>query len=102
MRFVKVPVIAFCKNTGHFNLSTVPDLSCVVIRKRHRESREAISIVKPELIIRPYFGWFITFRCVCDVKSHQGLRQQQQINFAEGTALTRFTTRVNITIDILR
>jgi len=28
---------AFCKNTGHFDLSTVPDLSCVVIRKWLRE-----------------------------------------------------------------
>jgi len=58
---------AFCKNTGHFDLSTVPDLSCVVFRKRHRENRETISIVKPQLIICPYFGWLITFRCVCDV-----------------------------------
>jgi len=29
-------------------------------------------------------------------QSHQGLRQQQQINFAEETVLTRFTTRVII------
>jgi len=29
-------------------------------------------------------------------KSHQGLRQQQQINFTEETVLTRFTTRVII------
>jgi len=38
---------AFCKNTGHSDLSTVPDLSCVVFRKWHRENRETISIVKP-------------------------------------------------------
>jgi len=46
---------AFCKNTGLFDLSTVPDLSCVKFRKRHRENRETISIVKPQLIICPYF-----------------------------------------------
>ena len=57
MRFVKIPAI----------LSTAPDLSCVVIRKRQRENRETISIVKRQLIICPYFGWFVTFRCVCDV-----------------------------------
>jgi len=28
----------------------VPDLSCFIFRKRHRENREAISIVKPQLI----------------------------------------------------
>jgi len=38
MRFVKIPVI----------LSTAPDLSLIVIRKRHRENRETISIVKPQ------------------------------------------------------
>jgi len=59
---------AFCTNTGHIEMSTVPDLSCVVFRKWHRENREIISIVKPQLIICPYFGWLITFRCVCDVK----------------------------------
>jgi len=31
---------AFCKNTGHFDLSTVPDLNCVVFHKRHGENRE--------------------------------------------------------------
>jgi len=36
MRFVKIPA----------DLSTAPDLSCVVIRKRHRENSETISIVK--------------------------------------------------------
>jgi len=61
---------AFCKNTGHFDLSAAPNLSCVAFRKRHRENRETISIVKPQLIICPYFGWLIAFRCVCDVKSH--------------------------------
>ena len=57
MRFVKIPAI----------LSTAPDLSCVVIRKRHRENRETVSIVKPQLMICPYFGWLVAFRCVCDV-----------------------------------
>jgi len=57
MRCVKIPA----------TLSTAPDLSCVIIRKRHRESRESVSIVKPQLIIWPYIGWFVTFRCVCDV-----------------------------------
>jgi len=46
MRFVKIPAI----------LSTAPDLSYVVIRKWHMENRETISIVKPQLIICPYFG----------------------------------------------
>jgi len=32
--------------------------------------------------------------CVCDVTIAPRLRRQQQIKFAEGTALTRFTTRV--------
>jgi len=54
---------AFCKNTGHFDLSTVPDLNCVVIRKRLRENRETISIVKTQLIICLYSGWLITFMC---------------------------------------
>ena len=58
MRFVKIPAI----------LPTVPDISCVVIRKRHRENRETMSIVSSHnLIICPYFGWPITFWCVCDV-----------------------------------
>jgi len=57
MCFVKIPAI----------LSTVPDLSCAVIRKRHRENRETNSVVKPQLIIFPYFGWLVAFRCVCDV-----------------------------------
>jgi len=51
MRFVKIPA----------SMSTAPDLSCVIIRKRHRENRETISIVKPQLIICPYFSWLITF-----------------------------------------
>jgi len=56
MRFVKIPAI----------LSTAPHLSCVVIRKQHRENRETISIVKPQLIICPIladslrFGVFVT------------------------------------------
>ena len=57
MRFVKVPAI----------LSTAPDLSCVVIRKRHRENRETISIIKRQLMICPYCGWLVIFRYVCDV-----------------------------------
>jgi len=56
MRSVKIPAI----------LSTAPDLSCFVIRKQHRERREAISIVKPQLIICPiladslHFGLCVT------------------------------------------
>ena len=46
MRFVKIPAI----------LSTAPDLSCVVISKRHRENRETVSIAKRQLMICPYFG----------------------------------------------
>ena len=45
MRFVKIPAI----------LQTAPDLSCVVIRKRHRENRETINIVERQLMICPYF-----------------------------------------------
>ena len=59
---------AFCKNTGHFDLSTVPDQSCVVIRKRHRENRATFSIVNTQLIICLYFGLLITFLCVRDAK----------------------------------
>ena len=36
----------------------------------------------------------LDFRVCVTWQSHQGLRQQQQINFAEGTVLTRFTARV--------
>jgi len=57
-----------CTNTGHFDLSTVPDLSRVIFRKWHRENREKINIVKPKLIFWLYFGWLITFQCVCDAK----------------------------------
>jgi len=56
------------------------------------ERREIMSIVKSQLKICPYFGLLIAFRYVCDVKSHQGFRQEQQINFTKATALTRFTT----------
>ena len=59
---------AFCKITGHFDFSTVPDLSCVVIRKSHKEHRETMSISMPQLIICLYFGWLISFRCVRDAK----------------------------------
>jgi len=93
MRFVKIPAI----------LPTAPDLRCVVIRKRHRENRETISIVKRQLMICPYFGWLVTLQCVCvTLQSHQRLHQQQQINFTEGSVLTRFTTRVVIVWEILR
>ena len=43
--FLKIPAI----------LSTAPDLSFVEIRKQHRKIA-TISIVKPQLIICPYFG----------------------------------------------
>jgi len=43
VRFVKIPAI----------LSTVPGLSCVVFRKRQKEDRATISIVKSQLIILP-------------------------------------------------
>jgi len=36
---------------------------------RHRENRQTISIVTPQLLICPYFDWLMTFRCVCDVTS---------------------------------
>jgi len=56
-----------CKNTGHFDLSSVPDLSCVLFHKWDKVNREKINIVKSQLIISLYFGWFITLQCVCDV-----------------------------------
>jgi len=93
---------AFCKNTGHFDLSTVWHLSCVVFRKQHKENRKTISIVKPQLIICPHFGLIITFRCVCDVTIAPWIASQQQINFTESTVLTRFITWVNIIWEILR
>jgi len=46
MRFVKLPAI----------LSTVPDLSLVIIRQRHRENRETISIVKARVFLKA-FQW---------------------------------------------
>jgi len=64
---------AFCKNTGHFDLSKVRDLSYVIFRKQHKENRKTISIVKPQLIIHPYFGLIITFWCVCDVTIAPGI-----------------------------
>jgi len=87
---------AFCKNTGHFDLSTVPELSCAVFRSQHRCSRQTIRIVKPKLIICLYsiLTGSLHFGVCVTRKSHQGLRQQQQINFAEGTVLTRFTAGV--------
>jgi len=59
---------AFCKNTGHFDLSTVPDLSCVVFLMWHRDNRDTIIIVKSQLMFCLYFGWLITFWCVRDAK----------------------------------
>ena len=56
MRFGKIPAI----------LSTAPDLSYVVIRKPHRENRETISIVKPQLIICPILAYSLHFG-MCDV-----------------------------------
>ena len=35
----------FCKNTGHFDLSTASDLNRVVFHKRRRENTETISIL---------------------------------------------------------
>jgi len=92
MRFVKIPAI----------LSTAIDLSCVVIRNKHRENRDN-QYGQATINNLPYFGWFVTFPCVCVTwQSHQGLRQQQQINFAEETVLTRITTRVIMIWEILR
>jgi len=54
MRFVKTPAI----------LSTAPDLSCVVIRKRHRDIRDN-QYCSATINNLTYFGWFVTFRCVC-------------------------------------
>ena len=86
MRFVKMPAI----------LSTAPDLSCVVIRKRRGENKETISIVKRQLLISRILADSLHFGVCVTLQSHQRLRQQQQINFAEGSVLTRFTTRVVI------
>ena len=36
---------AFRKNTGRFEMSTVPDLSCVVFRKRYSKNRETIRLL---------------------------------------------------------
>ena len=56
MRFVKIPAI----------LSTAPDLCCVVTRTQHRENR-GNQYCYATINNLPYFGWFVTFRCVCDV-----------------------------------
>jgi len=58
---------AFCKNTSHFDLLTVPALSSVVFRKRHRENKETISIVKATINNLPVF-WLIVFRFVREAK----------------------------------
>jgi len=47
-------------------LSTAPDLSFVVIRKQHRENGDN-QCCWATINNLPYFGWFVTFRCVCDV-----------------------------------
>jgi len=73
MRFVKIPA----------TLSTAPNLSCVVIRKQQRA--ETISIVKPQKIIWPILADSLHFGVCVTWQPHQGLRQQQQINFAEET-----------------
>jgi len=56
MRYVIIPAI----------LSTASDLSCVVIRKEHRENRDN-QYCYATINNLPYFGWFVTFRCVCDL-----------------------------------
>jgi len=84
MCFVKIPAI----------LSAAPDQSCIVIHKRHRENRETVTTVKPQLIICSILANSLHFGVYVTLQSHQRLRQQQQINFAEETVLTRFTTRV--------
>ena len=93
---------AFCKNTGHFDLSTLPDLNRVVFRKRRRENREAISIVKPQLPVF-WLAHYISsvYVCACDVTIASKIASSA-INFGERTVLTRFTTRVNIIWEILR
>ena len=60
------------------------------------------SIVKKQLIICPILAGSLHFGVCVTRQSHQGLRQQQQINFTERTVLTRFITRVNIVCEILR
>jgi len=54
MRFVKIPTI----------LSTAPDLSCVVIRKRHRKA-ETISL--EATINNLAVFWLAHYTSVCDV-----------------------------------
>jgi len=55
MRFVKILAI----------LSTAPDQSCVIIRKRHRENRETVSIVKPQFFNNLPVFWLIRYISVC-------------------------------------
>ena len=59
---------AFGKNSGHFDLLTVPDLTCVVFRERHRETKRQSVLLKPQLIICLHFGWLIAFRFVREAK----------------------------------
>ena len=89
MRFAKIPAI----------LSTAPYLSCIVICKRHMKN---ISIAKPQLLIACILAHSLLFGVCVTCQSHQRLCQQQQINFAEGSVLTRFTTRVIIIRETMR
>jgi len=58
MRFVKIPAVLICQQCQIYAVSYFVSGA---------ENREAVSIVEPQLIICRYFGWFDTFRCVCDV-----------------------------------
>jgi len=74
-------------------LSTVSDLNCVVIRKRHSKAeRQWVLLHQFACILAGslHFDVYVTWQ------SHQGLHQKQQINFAEGTVLTRFISTVII------
>jgi len=48
-----------------------------------------MSIIKPQLIICPYFGWLMTLRCVCDVTITPMIASTAENNFPEGIVLTR-------------
>ena len=60
LTYARLPNVFF-KNTGHFVNSARSALSKFV---SSTGKTETISIVKPQLIIFPYFGWFVTFQCV--------------------------------------
>ena len=94
MRFVKIPAI----------LSAGLDQSWVAIRKRRKKSRDnsycyaTVNNYARILTDSLHFGV-----CVCvTLQSHQGLGKKQEINFAEETVLTRFTTRVIMIWEIMR